>query len=276
MYQLNQKIWSVIGIILKAVLVVIFVFPFFWMISVALQTESEISSSSLTLFPAVPQWVNFISAWHKGPFLLYLRNSLTIIVTVITLQMVIMVPAAYAFAKYEFKGKKLMFGLVLIAFMTPGQITFLPIYQMMSDWGFMNSLLPQILPFMTNAFGIFLLRQYFMQVPDELIEAAKLDNAGALKIVYKLMLPMAKPAMSTIVLFSFVSHWNDYFWPLVMTQTTEVRPLTIGIAMLKNTEGVTNWNIIMAGNLILVFPILIVYVLCSKSIIKSFAYSGIK
>ena len=115
-----------------------------------------------------------------------------------------------------------------------------------------------------------------MQVPDELIEAAKLDNAGALKIVYKLMLPMAKPAMSTIVLFSFVSHWNDYFWPLVMTQSTEVRPLTIGIAMLKNTEGVTNWNTIMAGNLILVFPILIVYVLCSKSIIKSFAYSGIK
>lgn len=248
----------------------------FWMVSVALQTEAEISSSPLTLFPAVPQWINFITAWQKGPFLLYLRNSLSIIVSVIALQMVIMVPAAYAFAKYEFKGKKIMFGLVLIAFMTPGQITFLPIYQMMSDWGIMNSLLPQILPFMTNAFGIFLLRQYFMQVPDELIEAAKLDNAGALKIVYKLMLPMAKPAMSTIVLFSFVSHWNDYFWPLVMTQSTEVRPLTIGIAMLKNTEGVTNWNTIMAGNLILVFPILIVYVLCSKSIIKSFAYSGIK
>lgn len=276
MYKFNQKVLSIIGFVFKAVLILVFVFPFFWMISVALQTEAEISSSSLTLFPAVPQFKNFLDAWQKGPFLLYLKNSLTIIVSVIVLQMVIMVPAAYAFAKYEFKGRKLMFGLVLIAFMTPGQITFLPIYQMMSDWGAMNTLLPQIIPFMTNAFGIFLLRQYFMQVPDELIEAAKLDNAGALKIVYKLMLPMAKPAMSTIVLFSFVSHWNDYFWPLVMTQTTEVRPLTIGIAMLKNTEGVTNWNIIMAGNLILVFPILIVYVLCSKSIIKSFAYSGIK
>lgn len=276
MYKLNQKVLSAIGIVFKAVLILVFVFPFFWMISVALQTEAEISSSPLTLLPAVPQWMNFITAWQRGPFLLYLKNSLTIIVCVITLQMVIMVPAAYAFAKYEFKGKKLMFGLVLIAFMTPGQITFLPIYQMMSDWGLMNSLMPQILPFMSNAFGIFLLRQYFMQIPDELIEAAKLDNAGALKIVYKLMLPMAKPAMSTIVLFSFVSHWNDYFWPLVMTQSTAVRPLTIGIAMLKNTEGVTNWNIIMAGNLILVLPILIVYVLCSKSIIKSFAYSGIK
>lgn len=87
---------------------------------------------------------------------------------------------------------------------------------------------------------------------------------------------MAKPAMSTVVLFSFVNHWNDYFWPLVMTQTTQVRPLTIGIAMLKNAEGVTNWNTIMAGNIMLVFPILIVYVFCSQSIIKSFAYSGIK
>ena len=120
-----------------------------------------------------------------------------------------MVPAAYAFAKCEFKGKNLMFGLVLIAFMTPGQITFLPIYQMMSGWGIMDTLIPQILPFMTNAFGIFLLRQYFMQVPDELIEAARLDNAGSLKIVYRLMLPMAKPAMSTVVLFSFVNHWNE-------------------------------------------------------------------
>ncbi|MCI8662765.1 MAG: carbohydrate ABC transporter permease [Hungatella sp.] len=276
MYKLSQKVWAVAGTILKAILIFVFVFPFLWMVSVSLQTDMEISSSPITLIPAVPQWINFAAAWSKGPFLLYLKNSLTIIVSVIAMQMVIMVPAAYAFAKCDFKGKNLMFGLVLIAFMTPGQITFLPIYQMMSEWEVMDTLLPQIVPFMTNAFGIFLLRQYFMQVPDELIEAAKLDNAGSLKIVYKLMLPMAKPAMSTVVLFSFVSHWNDYFWPLVMTQTTNVRTLPIGIAMLKNTEGITNWNIIMAGNMILVMPILVVYVFCSKSIIRSFAYSGIK
>lgn len=276
MYKLSQKVWTVVGTILKAVLIFVFLFPFLWMVSVALQTDQEISSSPITLIPAVPQWINFAAAWSKGPFLLYLKNSLTIIASVIVIQMLIMVPAAYAFAKCDFKGKNWMFGLVLIAFMTPGQITFLPIYQMMSEWKLMNTLLPQILPFMTNAFGIFLLRQYFMQVPDELIEAAKLDNAGSLKIVYKLMLPMAKPAMSTVILFSFVSHWNDYFWPLVMTETTSVRTLPIGIAMLKSTEGITNWNIIMAGNMILVMPILVVYVFCSKSIIRSFAYSGIK
>lgn len=106
MYKLNQKILAAIGFILKAALILVFVFPFFWMVSVALQTESEISSSSLTLLPAIPQWKNFFDAWQKGPFLLYLKNSLSIIVSVIALQMVIMVPAAYAFAKYEFKGKK--------------------------------------------------------------------------------------------------------------------------------------------------------------------------
>ncbi len=276
MYKFSQMAWTVLGIIFKACLVFIFLFPFLWMGSVALQTEMEISSYPFTLIPAVPQWINFVVAWSKGPFLLYLKNSLTIIASVIAIQMVVMVPAAYAFAKYDFKGRNWMFGLVLIAFMTPGQITFLPIYRMMSDWKVMNTLVPQIAPFMSNAFGIFLLRQYFKQVPDELIEAAKLDNASSLKIVYKLMLPMAKPAMSTVILFSFVSHWNDYFWPLVMTQTTEVRTLPIGIAMLKNTEGITNWNIIMAGNMFLVVPILIVYAFCSKFIIRSFAYSGIK
>jgi sn-glycerol 3-phosphate transport system permease protein len=147
---------------------------------------------------------------------------------------------------------------------------------MMAKGKLLGTLLPQILPFMTNAFGIFLLRQYFMQVPNEIIEAAKLDKAGELKIVFRIMLPMSKAALSTIALFSFVSHWNEYFWSLVMTNTIYVRPLPIGVAMLKDSEGVIDWNIIMAGNMILTFPILIVYIFASRNIIKAFAYSGIK
>lgn len=253
-----------------------FVFPFLWMLSISFQTTEEILKVPATFIPSSLQFRNFVDAWNAGPFFTYARNSVIIIVSIITLQMVIMVPAAYGFAKYEFKGKKILFGMVLIAFMTPTQLTFLPIYQMMSKWGLMKTLYPQIIPFMTNAFGIFLLRQYFMQVPDELIEAARLDNAGEVQIVYRLMLPMSKPAMATIVLFSFVSNWNEYFWPLVMTNSTAVRPLTVGVAMLKNVEGMVNWNIIMAGNMILVVPILVVYLFASKNIIKAFAYSGIK
>lgn len=276
MYKTRKRLLGFISFVLKVLVIGFFVFPFLWMLSISLQTNEEILKVPATFIPSFPQFQNFISAWNAGPFLNYIKNSVVVIVSVITIQMLIMVPAAYSFAKYDFKGKGILFGLVLIAFMTPTQLTFLPIYQMMSKLGWMKTLLPQIIPFMTNAFGIFLLRQYFMQVPDELIEAARLDNANELMIVYKLMLPLSKPAMATIVLFSFVSHWNEYFWPLVMTNSTAVRPLTVGVAMLKDVEGMVNWNIIMSGNMILVFPILLVYLFASKYIIKAFAYSGIK
>lgn len=276
MYKTARKLSSGVGIVMKCIVTGIFIFPFLWMVSVSLQTADELSTTPLTLIPASPQWINFLHAWQSGPFLTYLRNSLVIIASIVVIQLIIMVPAAYAFAKYNFPGKSVLFGLVLVAFMTPTQITFLPIYNLMSSWGVMKTLIPQIIPHMTNAFGIFLLRQYFMQIPDEIIEAARLDNAGVLKIVYKIMLPMSKSAMATIVLFSFVSNWNEYFWPLIMTTESAIRPLTMGVAMLKSTEGVIDWNTIMAGNMILVLPILVVYVFCSKYIIKAFAYSGIK
>ena len=115
-----------------------------------------------------------------------------------------------------------------------------------------------------------------MQIPDELIEAARLDNAGEMKIIFKLMMPMAKAALSTAVLFSFVSNWNSYFWPMVISSVDDIRPLTVGIAALKDTEGMTMWNVIFAGNMFLIGPILIVYLFCSKYIIKAFAYNGVK
>lgn len=269
-------LYTGIGWFFKILVIFIFIFPLLWMFSVSLQSESEISTIPITLFPADPQWGNYAEAFKSGPFLLYLKNSVLIILGVTVIQVAVMVPAAYAFAKYEFRGKGLCFGLVMIAFMTPGHLTFFPIYNMMSEAGLMDTLWPQILPFMTNAFGIFLLRQYFMQIPDELIESARLDHAGTLKVVGKIMLPMSKPALTSIVLFSFVGHWNDYFWPLIMTSTTDVRPLTVGVAMLKNTEGAVNWHFIMAGNMLLVLPILLVYIFCSKYIVSSFTYSGIK
>ncbi len=276
MYTLISMIKSTLNVLLKLLVIIIFAFPFLWMASISLQTAKETTSMPITLIPAEPQWVNYLDAWNSGPFLTFLKNSVIILVVIIIIQMATMVPAAYAFAKYEFCGKKLLFGLVLIAFMIPTQITFLPIYYMMSDFGLLDSLWPQIFPFMTNAFGIFLLRQYFMQVPDELIDAAKLDNAGEMQIIWKIMLPLSKPALATIVLLSFVSNWNEYFWPLIMTSTEGVRPLTIGVAMLKDSEGLASWNTIMAGNMILVIPILILYLFLSKQIIKAFAYSGIK
>jgi sn-glycerol 3-phosphate transport system permease protein len=269
-------VWTALGYLLKAAVLMIFIFPFLWMISTSLQTFRETMTFPPTWIPASPQWGNFAEAMNAGPFLTYFRNSVVVTGSIIVLQFLIMIPAAYAFAKYNFRGKTLLFGMILLAFMIPGQVTFIPVYLMMADWGLVKTLLPQIIPFVSNAFGIFLLRQYFMQIPEEIIEAARLDNASEFKIIRKVMIPMSKPALATIALFSFVSHWNDYFWPLVMTDSAAVRPLTLGIAMLRETEGISNWHIIMAGNVILVVPILLVYLFCSKHIVKAFVYSGIK
>ncbi len=276
MYKTTEKILSIVSTLLKIFVVLIFVFPFLWMISISLQTSAEISTFPATLLPSSPQFSNYVTAWLKAPFLTYLKNSILIVGSIIVANVIIMIPAAYAFAKYEFRGKKLLFGLVLIAFMTPLQVTFIPIYYTMSDWGLLRTLWPQILPFLVDAFGIFLLRQYFMQVPDELIEAARLDNTSEVKIIYRLMLPMSKAAVSTSVLFSFVNHWNDYFWPMVVTSVDKIRPLTVGVASLKDNESVTEWNVIFAGNMFLVAPIIIVYIFCSKYIIRAFAYNGVK
>ena len=206
MEQQTSKTAKILFGMIDLVIVFIFLFPFLWMLSVSLQTEQEITTIPLTLITKVPQWKNYVEAFASAPFLLYLRNSVLVILGVVVIQLLVMVPAAYTFAKMQFAGKNLCFGLVMIAFMTPAQLTFYPIYHMMSKAGLMNTLWPQILPFMTNAFGIFLLRQYFMQIPDELLESARLDNAGALKVMGKIMLPMSKPALTSVVLFSFVGH----------------------------------------------------------------------
>lgn len=276
MYKKTQKVIGGCSLLFKLAIIFLFVFPFLWMLSISLQTTAEISTFPATLIPKTPQLANYATAWARAPFLVYLKNSIIIVGTIILANIVIMIPAAYAFAKYRFRGQKLLFGLVLIAFMTPLQVTFIPVYYMMSDMNLLGTLWPQILPFVVDAFGIFLLRQYFMQVPDELIEAARLDNASELRVIYQLMLPLSKAALSTSVLFSFVNHWNDYFWPMVVTSVDKIRPLTVGVARLKDEESVTEWNVIFAGNMLLVVPILLVYLFCSKYIIRAFAYNGVK
>ncbi len=257
-------------------MIIIFLFPFIWMISTSLKTTQEAIQIPPSIIPSKIVIENYLKAWSSGPFLRYLGNSLFITLSVLVIQFMVMVPAAYAFSKIKFKGSNILFGIVLIGLMVPAQITFLPIYMMMSKAELINTYVPLILPFMTSSFGIFLLRQNFMQISDEIIEAAKLDNSSDLKIMFKVMLPMAKPAVITFALFSFIYHWNNYFWPLVMSNSDLVRTLPIGVAMLKESEGVTNWNVVMAGNVMLTAPILLLYTILNNKIKTAFAYSGIK
>ena len=260
----------------KILLIVVMAFPFFWMISTALQTLKETLSVPLTLWPETLQWVNFAEVFKTIPVGTYLKNSIIVCVSVVLIQYLIIVPCAYSLAKYDYKGKPLVFGIVMLGQMIPMQLTFLPVYFMFSKAGLINSYMSLILPFISNPFGIFMLRQYFMQIPSEIIEAARLDNASDIKIMFKIMMPMVKSALVTIGLLAFISNWNNYFWALIMTNQDAIRTLPIGISLLKDSETLARWNIIMAGNLLLVLPMLALYIIASKKIRNAFVYSGIK
>lgn len=263
--------------IMKIALMLAFVFPFYWMIVTAFKTYPESLNVPPTLWPT--QWTmeGYENTFFSGENILnYFKNTVIVTAAVIALQLLIMVPAAYAFAKRDFPLKGLLFGIVLVAFMIPLQLTYIPVYLRMQDLNLIYTLWPQILPLGADAFGIFMLRQSFKQIPDEIVESAKLDSAGEIQIMTRIMLPMCKSAMVTIAMFSFIGTWNAYFWPLVMTRSRDVQPLTIVVEHLRDAELGVRWNTVMAANTLLVLPILIVFIFASKKIIEGFAYRGVK
>ena len=271
-----RKAGRILNICLKLFVIVVIAFPFYWMVSTSLKDYAEALKFPPTLIPTSLHWENFVHVFEPVPISAYFINSVVVSAAVLVLQYLIIVPAAYSFARHEYFGKRIFFGIVLLGLMIPQQITFLPVYFMFSKMRLLKTLIPLILPFIVNPFGIFMLRQYFMQIPQEIIEAARLDDSGNLKIMFRVMMPMAKPALITIGLLSFISTWNSYFWPLVMVSGETLRTLPVGIAALKSSETLQMWHIIMAGNVILVLPILLVYLFASKRIRNSFVYSGIK
>lgn len=262
--------------VVNALLVLVFFFPFFWMAASSLKTLGETMQFPPSLLPADPQWQNYQSAWTSIPFGKYLVNSCIVTASVLVLQALTVVPAAYAFSQYDFKGKNLLFGSTLITMMVPAQLVFLPLFVLFAKWHLINTYASLILPFATSAFNIFMLRQTFNQMPRELVEAARLDGASEFKIVVRLFLPMAKATLVTCALLTFISTWNDYFWPLVLTTNDAVRTLPVGVASMRASESGINFHVLMAANVLLSLPILVIYLFANKHIIKAFSYIGDK
>ncbi len=267
---------TVVGTILKLFVCVIFGFPFLWMIATSFKTNVEAIQFPPTLLPEKFVFDAYITVFTKLNLGKYIGNSVIILILVTIGQMLVMVPAAYAFAKYKFKGNGLLFGFLMVAFMVPTAITYPTIAQMFMEADLIQTLIPQIVPCLCNAFGIFLLRQNFMQVPEELLESARLDEANELQVITKIMLPMAKATIVNIMMLSMMGTWNSYFWPLVMTYHDEIRPITIAIQSMKDMEGGLKWPLIMAGNCVLVLPVLLLFLAASKKIIAAMAYRGVK
>ena len=264
----------------KIAVILLFLFPLLWFLSTSFKPNREIVAGGFSVFPKTPTLENYryILVDLKIDILFYLKNNLLIIVGVIILQLFSMVPAAYAFAKHEFFFKNQLFSLILLAFMIPVQVTFITVYLMMAKWNLINTLWPQILPAGVNAFGVFMLRQSFKQIPDEIIESAQLDGSSEYKTMLVIALPIVKSSLLTIALFSIVGQWNAYFWPLVITNTENVRPLSLVIRRLSTAnegEGML-WGVVMAGNAFLAAPIMILYVFLNKYILSSYGYKCVK
>lgn len=264
-----RKVWD---IFFKVFMFAFFSFPLYWMFSTAFKSYKESILFPPSLIPGKVELSAFAEVFQKIDFLQFGKNSILVSISVVLLQALVSVPAAYGFARYSFKGKKLLWGIIMLSLMIPLQITFIPVYILFAKMKILGTLLPQILPFIANGYGIFLIRQSFLQLPKELMESAYLDGAGEKEILTYIAIPHAKASILSAILISFISTWNSYFWPFVMTNKESNMPLTLAMQRLQDANQGVEWPTLMAANSILTLPVLILFLLLSKQILLSFGY----
>jgi sn-glycerol 3-phosphate transport system permease protein len=259
-----------------AVVAAVEVFPYLWMALTSLKDLASVTQFPPTLLPRPAQWDNYAQAWRSGPFLRYLVNNVVQTLGILVCQVVLGCLAGYAFSKLRFPGRDPCFLIVIACLIVPPQVRFVPLYLLFSRLGLIDTYAALILPYAVSALGTFLIREAFMQVSDDVLDAARVDGAGTLTIIFRIMVPIAKPTIIAFSLFSVVYHWNDFFWPLVMTTTDAVRTLPVGVAMLREEGTGARWHIIMAGSMLVVAPVLLVFAIAQRHIIRAFTFTSLK
>ena len=219
---------------------------------------------------------NFAEAWVQAPFARYFLNTFFIVSSILIVQFIVCTLAAYAFARYEFFGSKILFVIILIQLMIVPEILIVENYNIMSKLNLVDTILGVGLPYMASAFGIFLLRQTFKSIPKELEEAARIEGCKLFGILLRVYVPLAKPTYLAYGLVSVSYHWNNFLWPLVITNSVNTRPLTVGLAIFGAPESGVNWSLISAATLLSVSPLLLGFILFQKQFIQSFMFAGIK
>jgi len=219
---------------------------------------------------------NFSRAWEAAPFARYFLNTAALVVMILAVQLVLATLAAYAFARYEFRGRNVAFALVLVQLMVMPDILVVENYKTMARLGLVDTLLAIGLPYFASAFAIFLLRQTFLGVPKELDEAARVEGAGPLQILWRVYVPLARPVYTAFALVSVSYHWNNFLWPLIVTNSVNARPLTVGLQVFSSVDQGVDWSIITAATLMTSAPLLIAFLLFQRQFVQSFMRAGIK
>ena len=253
------------------------ILPFAWMISTSLKGYHEIFRYPPKWIPDSPQWSNYLEVWKLAPFGRFYVNSVFVALVTTVGQVITGVLAAYAFARLVFWGRVKAFLLFLATLMVPTQVTLIPTYIVMSQMGWIDSYQALIIPFVSTAFSVFLLRQFFLTIPKELEEASIMDGCSKLRFIFLVLMPLAKPAIASVSLFGFLGSWNSYLWPLIVINSNQMRTLPIGLRYFVSQQGGgSEWHYLMAASLIVMLPVLIVFFAAQKQFIEGIARSGIK
>lgn len=255
--------------------VAVTIVPLLWMVSTALKTHAEAVSVPIQWFPRVPQFSNFVDVFYAIPLARMLFNTAFVSVSVTALSLVTSTLAAYAFARLEFKGREVVFFAYLGTLMVPEQVTMVPIFILMRSLGWLDSYPALIFPSAFTAFGVFLLRQFFLAIPRELEDAARVDGMNRLRVLLRIIVPLATPALVTLGVFLFISEWSRFLWPLIVVQSPEMQTVQVGLRTFLGEFG-TDWTLLMAGATVAELPILVLYVFLQRYIIDGIATSGVK
>lgn len=261
--------------IVLILIAVIMVVPFLWMLSTSLKTQYDAVKIPPVWIPDPPRWENYVKLFTEQPMFQFMLNTIKIVFFVVLGQLFFSSLAAYSFARISFKGRNVVFFFYIATLMVPGQVTMIPTYLMFAKAGLTDNHLALILPAFFSAFGVFLLRQFFMSLPRELEEAAEIDGCNPFMTYWRIMLPLVVPAMLTLGVFTLMNTWNDYMGPLIYLSSPEKYTMTLGIAYFKGVYT-TQWNLVMAGSIVSVVPILIAYLCAQKYFIEGIAFSGVK
>ena len=254
----------------------VFIFPFVWMVLCSFKSESEVMNPKI-LLPSVWHPENYAKAMNAAPFDVFMKNSFIQAFIIVIAQLITSALAGFAFAKIQFKSKKFLFMLFLATMMIPSEATFITNYLTVSHLKLLNTTTAIVLPSLVSVFGIFLLRQNFMTVPDALLESARIDGASDLRIFISICLPLVKSAMATIAIVSFISSWNSYLWPMIVTNKLNMKNVQTGMRYLMGTEDVgSSWNIIMAAAVVMVLPVTALFVFMQRYYVQGIAKVGIK
>lgn len=251
--------------------------PFFWMISTSFMTNEEVFSYPIKFLPSKLNFVNYINVFNSIPLAQYFFNSLFVSVVSTIGQIIIASMAGYAFARFEFKGKEFLFIVILMTMMIPPQVNIIPLFYIMRELGLIDTYQALILPGFFGGFGIFLMRQWFAKLPRSLEEAAKIDGSNNFEIFIKIAMPLALPAVMTLGVFTFVTSWNSFMWPLIVTNSDSMRTLPVALAAFKGSyREIVVWGELMACSVISVVPVIGVFLLGKKYFINDLLAGGLK